>query len=101
MALWKVEYWKNSETGNSPFEKWLSKLTIGQRNLVIDQIYRLQRIGNLLTLPHSKALGKGLYELREMEYGYRIYYGFHGKCVIIVVGAGDKTSQDRDIVVAR
>ena len=36
-----------------------------------------------------------------MKYGYRIYYGFHGKLIIVVVAAGDKTSQDRDIKVAR
>ena len=101
MALWTVEYWKNSETGNSPFEKWLSKLTKEQQCLIIDQIYRLKRAGNLLMLPHSKSLGKGLFELREMKYGYRMYYGFNGKCIIIIFAAGDKTSQDRDIIVAR
>ena len=52
-------------------------------------------------MPDSKALGKGLFELREMQYGYRIYYGFHGKCIVIIVAAGDKTSQDHDIKIAR
>ncbi len=70
-------------------------------NAVFIQISQLEKVGNKLGLPHSKALGKGLFELREMQYGYRIYYGFHGKCVIIVLGAGDKTSQDRDIKIAR
>jgi putative addiction module killer protein len=58
-------------------------------------------MGNELPLSLSKALGKGLFELKERNYGYRIYYGFYKKCIIIVVAAGDKTSQDRDIKVAR
>lgn len=101
MALWKIEYWKSSDTGNNPVKKWLTKLTVEQVDAVFLQLSRLENAGNELELPHSKALGKGLFELREMQYGYRIYYGFHGKLVIVVVAAGDKTSQDKDIKIAR
>lgn len=80
---------------------WINKLIKDQSNAIFKKLYILEELGNELELPHSKSLGKGLFELREMEYGYRIYYGFHGKHVIILLAAGDKTSQDRDIKIAR
>lgn len=55
----------------------------------------------MLKLPHSKALGKGLFELRERKYGYRVYYGFLKKYIIILLAAGDKNSQEKDILIAR
>lgn len=100
MNLWKIEYWSES-TGKSPIEKWLSKLDKEQIKSVTQGFDVLILSGNELKLPHSKALGRGLFELRENKFGYRIYYGFKGKCLIVLVAAGDKTSQDRDIKVAR
>ena len=61
----------------------------------------LEITGNVLRLPHSRALGQGLFELRESRYGLRIYYGFHGKHIIIVLAAGDKRTQEKDIKIAR
>ena len=101
MALWKIEYWSNDITGNSPIQKWLDKLTEEQGRAVSKQLFYLKEYGNELELPHSKALGKGLFELRDKEYGYRVYYAFHGKYIIILLAAGDKNSQDRDIKTAR
>ncbi|MBP6870248.1 hypothetical protein KBC04_05170 [Candidatus Babeliales bacterium] len=42
-----------------------------------------------------------MFELRERHYGSRIYYGFCGNRLIILVAAGDKTSQEKDIKIAR
>lgn len=61
----------------------------------------LGEVGNGLALPHSKALGKGLFELRERRFGYRIYYCFRSESVIILLAAGDKRTQERDIKIAR
>jgi len=61
----------------------------------------LELCGNELKLPQSKALGKGLFELREQRFGFRIYYCFSDNCIIILLAAGDKKSQKSDIVVAR
>ncbi len=61
----------------------------------------LEMVGNDLRLPHSKPLGEGLFELRERKYGYRVYYGFKGQCLIILLAAGNKRSQERDIKIAR
>ena len=101
MALWKIEYWSNLDTGKSPIQKWFDKLTVEQLDAVFIQLSKLENRGNELELPQSKALGKGLFELRERRYGYRIYYGFSGKHLIILLAAGNKTSQERDMKIAR
>jgi len=33
--------------------------------------------------------------------GYRVYFGMHGKAMVILLCGGDKSSQDRDIDQAR
>jgi len=60
----------------------------------------LKKAGNELKMPHSRPLGDGLFELRDRKYGYRLYYGFVGNHLIIVLAAGDKKSQNNDIKVA-
>ncbi len=100
MIKWQIEYWVGEKT-KSPVEKWLLDLPNDQFKSVAKEIRILKEIGNELRLPHSKSLGEGLFELRERRYGYRIYYGFKDKKLIILVAAGDKTSQERDIKTAR
>ena len=53
-------------------EKWLAQCNTQQLKAIAKELKLLERCGNELTLPHSKALGKGLFELRERKYGYRI-----------------------------
>ena len=60
----------------------------------------LEELGNELKLPHSRALGKGLFELRERQFGYRVYYCFKGNQLIILLTAGDKKTQEKDIKIA-
>ena len=55
---------------------------------------------NRLRLPHSRPLGQGMFELRERGYGYRIYYTFRRE-VIVLLTAGDKGTQAKDIRIAR
>ena len=82
-------------------ESWLDCLTTQQLKSVAKELRFLELSGNKLRLPHSKSLGGGLFELRERKFGYRIYYAFdHGKLVVLLQ-AGDKSSQQRDIRLAR
>jgi putative addiction module killer protein len=46
-------------------------------------------------------VGIGLFELREMSFGLRLYYGFLPGRVAILVAGGDKGAQKRDIRLAR
>ncbi len=77
MGSWIIRYWAN-ESGKSPIDKWLDKLTKEQLNAVAEELSKLEELGNELKLPHSRALGKGLFELRERQFGYRLYYCFKG-----------------------
>ena len=100
MKRWSLEYW-SSGAGKGPVEKWLEKLTEEQFEAIYGEMRLLSEIGNELRLPHSKALSQGLFELRERTYGFRIYYGFKKKQIIILLAAGNKTSQAKDIKIAR
>ncbi len=99
MGKWNIEYWITG-SGNSPIAKWVQKLTIEQAASVTKELCILAKLGNELRLPHSRSLSKGLFELRERQFGYRIYYCFKGEKLIILLAAGDKKSQDADIKAA-
>ena len=100
MKKWVIEYWVD-ESGKRSVERWLLKLTHEQFRAVSKELKLLELCGNDLKFPHSRALGKGLFELREQRYGIRIYYGKIGNKVILLLCGGDKSSQDRDIVKAK
>jgi len=100
MKKWLIEYWK-SASGKCLIEKWLDKLSNEQLKSVAKELLMLESYGNDLKLPHSRALGGGLFELRERRFGYRIYYIFRDNYVIILLTAGDKQTQENDIKTAR
>lgn len=95
----KVEYWCEQE--GSPVEEWFDSMTDEQFKSVAKELKLLELCGNELRLPHSKSLGKGLFELRERKFGYRVYYTFYGNRVILLLHGGDKSSQVKDIKLAR
>ena len=99
MTQWIIEFW--SENKKMPVERWLNQLEKNEFKAISKELELLEVSGNELKLPHSKALGKGLFELRERRFGFRIYYCFHEEYIIILLTAGDKKSQDNDIKVAR
>jgi len=80
---------------------WLDKLTLQQLKSVAKELRLLELSGHQLKLPHSRSLGKGLYELRERRFGLRLYYCFDLEQSILLLYAGDKSSQSMDIKKAR
>ncbi|MDR1412702.1 MAG: type II toxin-antitoxin system RelE/ParE family toxin [Actinomycetes bacterium] len=81
------------------YNKWLSGLKDADaRRRILVRVRRLE-LGNT---GDSKALGAGLNELR-IDYGpgYRVYYGWHGCELVLLLAGGDKSSQNRDVVRAR
>lgn len=91
---WKLKY-------HSDVESWLDELTTNQFKSIAKELKLLEYCGNTLRLPHSRSLGQGLCELRERHFGYRIYYSFMQEHIIILLNAGDKSSQQKDILLAR
>ncbi len=77
------------------FSDWLNGLkdTVTRMRL----IKRLQRAG-LGNLGDVKPVGEGVYEMREFfGPGWRMYYVQQGDVLLIMLGGGDKSSQQRDI----
>lgn len=100
MGEWTLSYWAN-KSGKQPIETWLDQLTKGQFKSITKELKLLELVGCELRLPHSKALGNGVFELRERVFGYRIYYGFLPGKIIVLLHAGGKSSQAKDIQVAQ
>lgn len=88
-----------TEDGHNPFREWLETLNDREaRARVRVRINRI-RLGNF---GDSKSVGSGISELR-IPYGpgYRVYFGKQGNTVVVLLCAGDKRTQRRDIEVAQ
>jgi putative addiction module killer protein len=94
MGSWILEF-------ASELSFYLDKLSKEHLKSIAKELKLLELCGNNLKLPHSKALGRGLFELRERVYGYRIYYTFVASRKIILLNIGNKRTQQNDIKVAR
>jgi putative addiction module killer protein len=85
--------------GRVPFEEWLDELN--DKKAVARVLARLARVrqGNL---GDCKSVGEGVSELR-VDYGpgYRVYFGQEGRTLVVLLGGGDKRTQDRDIRIAK
>jgi len=83
----------------SEFDKWLSRLKDTRTKAKI--LLRLQRVeaGNLGDVA---PVGEGISEMRiHFGPGYRIYFKKHGSRLILLLTAGLKSTQDRDIKKAK
>jgi putative addiction module killer protein len=80
---------------SSEFREWLSELRDDRAVARITARIRRLELGNP---GDAKPLGPGLWEMR-VDYGpgYRIYYVRRGTRVILLLCAGDKRTQRRDI----
>ena len=81
--------------GKCPWLGWFNALKDGKAQAAIDaRLLRLQR-GNF---GDSKVIGAGVWELRvHFGPGYRIYFGRDGDAFVVLLCAGTKRSQKRDI----
>ena len=85
-------------------ERWFAKLAKKNKQAYMKLsalVMLLEQRNHELGMPVVRwDLQPGLHELRERGYGYRIYFSFHGSTVIMLLVAGDKDSQSRDIKLA-
>lgn len=87
------------DNGEVPFIKWLDSLKDKDSRYRIK--VRLDRIskGNL---GDSKSIGGGVYEFKMLfGAGFRIYYGVASKTVVLLLCAGNKSTQKADIKLAK
>ncbi len=97
MTIKKVVYYRTAN-GRIPFLEWLESLKDNQTKDRI--ISRLDRLG-LGNFGDYKFIAGGLFELRfHFGPGYRIYYGQDGDILVVLLYAGDKSSQGNDILKA-
>jgi putative addiction module killer protein len=81
------------------FDAWLNGLK--DRATRIRLIKRLARVaaGNLGDV---KSVGDGVFEMREFfGPGWRMYYVQQGKVLIIMLGGGEKATQQSDIEISK
>ena len=85
----------NSRT---PFQKWLDSLDKTPQEAVERRISVLRERDHL---GDYRSLGNGLYEIRLVGPGLRVYFAFAGLPVVLLLGGSDKGSQKRSIALAR
>ena len=85
--------------GVIPFDRWMARLRDARAKArILVQLDRL-RVG----LPGDwKAVGAGVFELRIRDgKGYRVYFAREGTSVVVLLCAGEKSTQGRDMERAR
>jgi len=87
------------EKGNSPYADWLDGLRDARAKAKV--MIRVDRM-ELGLFGDVEPIGDGLSELR-IHYGpgYRIYYGKEGEQIYLLLCGGDKSSQKKDIKLAK
>lgn len=93
-----IEYYITAD-GRFPFKEWLDNLKdVSARAKIRIRLDRV-RLGNP---GDSRSIGGGVYELK-VDYGpgYRIYFAREGERVILLLTGGDKSTQAKDIAIAK
>ena len=83
--------------GRSPYARWFNRLDAQAAARVATALVRMEQ-GNL---SNAKGVGTGVLECRiDSGPGYRVYFGREGDALIILLGGGTKTRQQKDIKTA-
>jgi putative addiction module killer protein len=78
-----------------PFDEWFDSIHDKRMQAAVDARLARVRAGNF---GDCKSVGGGVFELRiSFGPGLRVYYGLHGQEIVVLLGGGDKRSQQRDI----
>jgi putative addiction module killer protein len=93
----QIIYYKTLE-GHVPYEIWYSEIKDGKLQFAVEK--RLERVeaGNY---GDCESVGGGVLELRFQAFGIRIYFAEIGGIIVLLLSAGDKASQKKDIAQAK
>ena len=79
---------------DNQLEKFVQRLDANASARTIRTIELLEKFGNKLSLPHSKSLGRGLFELRVRgQKEVRIFYVFQKGSIVLLYGFIKKSNQ--------
>lgn len=93
----KIEFYK-LKNGKEPVKEWLLSLDTSIRVKVVKRIERIYD-GNF---GDYKLIAPELYELKfKIGKGYRIYYTVQNETLVLLLNAGDKSKQSKDIELAK
>jgi putative addiction module killer protein len=85
--------------GREPFTEWLQSIRDKQAQAKVR--VRLRRLEAGI-FGDCEPVGDGVLELREhLGAGYRVYFGRHGRTIVILLCGGTKKTQPGDIRTAR
>jgi len=96
---YQVLFW-STEEGVKPVARWMLTLEQKDRVYIGGLLRDLANDGPFCRPKCFKHLEGPLWEIRDLRSpgpGYRVYFGFDGRIVCLVVNSGDKHSQARDI----
>jgi putative addiction module killer protein len=94
----RVEVFETAD-GRRPFSESIEAI---RDRLAVGKIRIRVRRATLGNLGSHRGVGEGVVELRiDFGPGYRVYIGLEGDELIVLLCAGDKASQDKDIARAR
>jgi len=81
------------------FNRWLVGLKDGMTKYRLARRLEKAQLGNLGDV---KPVGDGVMEMREFfGPGWRMYYVQRGEILVVMLGGGDKSSQEGDIAAAK
>src|SRR2546426_12574550 len=90
----ELRYYQTA-AGGRPFVEWLEGLKDRQARTRIEARLARVAVGNLGDV---EPVGEGVMELRiDWGPGYRVYFSRVGQTIILLLCAGDKRTQQKDI----
>lgn len=94
----RIEYYEHTN-GKMPVKIWLKALDISFAKRVFNRLSRIEEDENF---GDFKIIDDNISELRfQFGSGYRIYYSEIGDVVVLLLNAGDKKFQSKDIEKAK
>ena len=93
----QVIYYKTLD-GQVPYRTWYVEIADDRLRLAVDK--RLDRV-EMGNYGDCKSVGEGMLELRFQAFGARIYFVEIGGMVVLLLCAGSKSSQNKDIEKAK